>query len=72
MDFKVKLPDMLCVAMFRLAASANQKVDRHGLSILLRDCIQIPKQLGEVAAFGGSNVEPSVQSCFEKVRSCQF
>ncbi|CAF3067164.1 unnamed protein product [Rotaria sp. Silwood2] len=25
----------------------------------------IPKQLGEVAAFGGSSVEPSVQSCFE-------
>ncbi|CAF3667024.1 unnamed protein product [Rotaria sp. Silwood1] len=24
----------------------------------------IPKQLGEVAAFGGSSVEPSVQSCF--------
>ncbi|CAB1325356.1 unnamed protein product, partial [Coregonus sp. 'balchen'] len=26
--------------------------------------IQIPRQLGEVAAFGGSNVEPSVRSCF--------
>ncbi|CAF5037739.1 unnamed protein product [Rotaria sp. Silwood1] len=25
---------------------------------------KIPKQLGEVAAFGGSSVEPSVQSCF--------
>jgi hypothetical protein len=29
--------------------------------------IMIPKQLGEVAAFGGSNVEPSVRSCFEYV-----
>ena len=28
----------------------------------------IPKQLGEVAAFGGSNIEPSVRSCFEYVR----
>ena len=25
---------------------------------------QMPKLLGEVAAFGGSNVEPSVRSCF--------
>jgi hypothetical protein len=30
--------------------------------------IMIPKQLGEVAAFGGSNIEPSVRSCFEYVR----
>ena len=29
--------------------------------------MQVPRQLGEVAAFGGSNVEPSVRSCFEKV-----
>jgi hypothetical protein len=28
--------------------------------------MQIPRQLGEVAAFGGSNIEPSVRSCFEK------
>ncbi|XP_022241838.1 dystrophin-like [Limulus polyphemus] len=26
----------------------------------------IPRLLGEVAAFGGSNIEPSVRSCFEK------
>jgi hypothetical protein len=55
------------LAVFRVAANANHKVDRLGMTRLLRDCIQIPKQLGEVAAFGGSNVEPSVQSCFEKV-----
>ncbi len=30
--------------------------------------MQIPKLLGEVAAFGGSNVEPSVRSCFERVK----
>lgn len=27
---------------------------------------QVPRQLGEVAAFGGSNIEPSVRSCFEQ------
>jgi hypothetical protein len=30
------------------------------------DGFQIPRVLGELAAFGGSNVEPSVRSCFEK------
>lgn len=29
--------------------------------------LQIPRQLGEIAAFGGSNIEPSVRSCFSKV-----
>jgi len=33
---------------------------------LLHDCIQLPRQLGEVASFGGSNIEPSVRSCFQK------
>ncbi|KAK5847635.1 hypothetical protein PBY51_016746 [Eleginops maclovinus] len=31
----------------------------------LHDSIQIPRQLGEVASFGGSNIEPSVRSCFQ-------
>ncbi|CAF1638565.1 unnamed protein product, partial [Adineta ricciae] len=39
--------------------------DRQGLSLLFQQAIVIPKQLGEIAAFGGSSVEPSVQSCFE-------
>jgi len=34
------------------------------LALLLHDAIQVPKVLGEVASFGGSNVEPSVRSCF--------
>uniref|UniRef100_A0A8C1T909 Dystrophin related protein 2 n=1 Tax=Cyprinus carpio TaxID=7962 RepID=A0A8C1T909_CYPCA len=38
--------------------------DQKHLSLLLHEAIQIPRQLGEVAAFGGSNVEPSVRSCF--------
>lgn len=28
--------------------------------------LQIPKYLGEVAVFGGTNVEPSVRSCFSR------
>lgn len=42
--------------------------DQRHLSMLLHEAIQIPRQLGEVAAFGGSNVEPSVRSCFRMVR----
>jgi dystrophin len=40
-------------------------VNHRKLGLLLYDMIMIPKQLGEVAAFGGSNIEPSVRSCFE-------
>ncbi|VEL13304.1 unnamed protein product [Protopolystoma xenopodis] len=40
-----------------------------GLSVLLHECIQLPRQLGEAGFFGGSNVEPSVKNCFRKVRS---
>ncbi|XP_013413171.1 dystrophin isoform X2 [Lingula anatina] len=52
--------------IFRLVADANGLVDQRNLGLLLHDCLQIPRQLGEVAAFGGSNIEPSVRSCFEK------
>jgi hypothetical protein len=41
-------------------------VDQRKLGLLLHDCIQLPRQLGEVASFGGSNIEPSVRSCFQK------
>lgn len=36
------------------------------MGLLLGDCIQVPRVLGEISAFGGINVEPSVRSCFEK------
>lgn len=52
--------------LFRLIADTNRLVDQRKLGLLLHDCIQVPRQLGEVAAFGGSNIEPSVRSCFEK------
>ena len=33
---------------------------------------QVPRVLGEVQAFGGTNIEPSVQSCFEKAGDHEF
>ncbi|KAF6730406.1 Dystrophin [Oryzias melastigma] len=46
-------------------ASATGFCDQRRLGLLLHDSIQIPRQLGEVASFGGSNIEPSVRSCFQ-------
>ncbi|XP_061667826.1 utrophin isoform X3 [Syngnathoides biaculeatus] len=51
--------------IFSQAASAGDTCDQRQLGLLLHEAIQIPKQLGEVAAFGGSNIEPSVRSCFQ-------
>ncbi|XP_035715809.1 dystrophin isoform X4 [Folsomia candida] len=51
--------------LFRLVADVSKQVDQRKLGLLLHDCIQIPRMFGEVAAFGGSNIEPSVRSCFE-------
>uniref|UniRef100_A0AAR2LPJ9 Dystrophin related protein 2 n=1 Tax=Pygocentrus nattereri TaxID=42514 RepID=A0AAR2LPJ9_PYGNA len=50
--------------LFRQVCGPNGLTDQKHLSLLLHEAIQIPRQLGEVAAFGGSNVEPSVRSCF--------
>ncbi|CAL1537370.1 unnamed protein product [Lymnaea stagnalis] len=52
--------------IFRLIADTNAFADQRKLGLLLHDCMQIPRQLGEIASFGGSNIEPSVRSCFEK------
>ncbi|KAL5009782.1 hypothetical protein ScPMuIL_012087 [Solemya velum] len=52
--------------LFRLIADQNGFTDQRKLGLLLHDCMQLPRQLGEVAAFGGSNIEPSVRSCFQK------
>ncbi|XP_075931082.1 dystrophin-like isoform X2 [Petromyzon marinus] len=43
--------------------------DQRQLGLLLHEAIQIPRQLGEVASFGGSNIEPSVRSCFKFANS---
>uniref|UniRef100_A0A8C8SQF1 Dystrophin related protein 2 n=1 Tax=Pelusios castaneus TaxID=367368 RepID=A0A8C8SQF1_9SAUR len=50
--------------LFGQVANSSGQCDQRHLSILLHEAIQVPRQLGEVAAFGGSNVEPSVRSCF--------
>ncbi|VDM97496.1 unnamed protein product [Thelazia callipaeda] len=50
--------------LYQLIAS-SEGVDQKKLALLLYDIIHIPKFFGEAAAFGGSNVEPSVRSCFE-------
>ncbi|XP_017782927.1 PREDICTED: dystrophin [Nicrophorus vespilloides] len=49
--------------LFRLIADPQQRADQRKLGLLLHDVLQVPRQLGEVAAFGGSNIEPSVRSC---------
>uniref|UniRef100_A0A3B5MV89 Uncharacterized protein n=1 Tax=Xiphophorus couchianus TaxID=32473 RepID=A0A3B5MV89_9TELE len=51
--------------LFRQVAGATGFCDQRRLGLLLHDSIQIPRQLGEVASFGGSNIEPSVRSCFQ-------
>ena len=55
-----------CSDMFRLIADQQRRATERKLGLLLHDCIQIPRVLGELASFGGSNVEPSVRSCFGK------
>lgn len=63
----------LCIAdLFRQVCGPGGLTDQKHLSLLLHEAIQIPRQLGEVAAFGGSNVEPSVRSCFRMVRLLQL
>lgn len=55
--------------LFKQVASSTGFCDQRRLGLLLHDSIQIPRQLGEVASFGGSNIEPSVRSCFQFVSS---
>uniref|UniRef100_A0A3B3CHW7 Dystrophin n=1 Tax=Oryzias melastigma TaxID=30732 RepID=A0A3B3CHW7_ORYME len=57
--------DLSGLFLFRQVASATGFCDQRRLGLLLHDSIQIPRQLGEVASFGGSNIEPSVRSCFQ-------
>lgn len=49
--------------LFSLTKDENGRADQRRLGLLLYDCLRLPKLLGEVAAFGGSNIEPSVRSC---------
>ncbi|XP_059510790.1 utrophin-like [Stegostoma tigrinum] len=52
--------------LFKQVAEPTDLCDQRSLSLLLHDAVQIPRQLGEVASFGGSsNIEPSIRSCFQ-------
>ncbi|XP_039537600.1 utrophin-like isoform X1 [Pimephales promelas] len=53
--------------LFAQVASAAGFCNQMQLALLLHNGIRIPHQLGEAAAFGGSNMEPSVRSCFQYV-----
>jgi hypothetical protein len=51
-----------CAVMFGLAAGSTEpgsQLDQKRLGLLLYDCMQLPRYLGEIALFGGSNIEPS-------------
>ncbi|KAI4873657.1 hypothetical protein NFI96_017791 [Prochilodus magdalenae] len=56
-----------CKYLFQRVCGADGQSDAAHLTSLLHDLIQIPRQLGEAAAFGGNNVEPSINSCFRMV-----
>jgi len=58
--------------MFRLIADQQRRSNQRKLGLLLGDCIQVPRVLGEISAFGGINIEPSVRSCFEKAGDTGF
>lgn len=60
---------LLLADLFKEVAGPTEMCDQRQLGLLLHDAIQIPRQLGEVAAFGGSNIEPSVRSCFQQVNA---
>ncbi|KFD63761.1 hypothetical protein M514_02808 [Trichuris suis] len=54
--------------LFNQVSYNRRSLDQKKLALLLHECMQVPKFLGEVAAFGGTNIEPSVRSCFEKAK----
>ncbi|XP_057200414.1 utrophin-like isoform X2 [Triplophysa rosa] len=58
--------------LFAQVASAAGVCDQRQLAVLLHTSIRIPHQLGEAAAFGGGNTEPSVRSCFQHVGGEDF
>ncbi|GMR51629.1 hypothetical protein PMAYCL1PPCAC_21824, partial [Pristionchus mayeri] len=74
LSFKVALV-VLCSAtleekyryLFSLVAQ-NDHVDQKHMALLFYDLVHMPKLVGECAAFGGTNIEPSVRSLFETVR----
>ena len=52
-----------------MVANKKSYTDKNGLTSLLKDLMSIPNKLGEGRLFGKASVEPSVNSCFEKVKT---
>ena len=50
--------------MFSLFAGDTDTLDQRRLGLMLYDLMMVPRYLGEVAQFGGTNIEPGVRSCF--------
>ncbi|VDN18670.1 unnamed protein product [Gongylonema pulchrum] len=62
---------MCLVPLFEAAQEKYPKLIHSiplAVDLLLNFVLNIPKFFGEAAAFGGSNVEPSVRSCFESAK----
>jgi len=55
-----------------LADTKSGQINQTKLALLISICVQIPRQLGELASFGGANIDPSVQSCLEQVGGNSF
>merc|ERR550532_2485090 len=51
-------------AMFSLFSGDTDTLDQRRLGLMLHDLMMVPRYLGEVAQFGGTNIEPGVRSCF--------
>lgn len=76
LSFKIGLTLLCCATreekcsyMFQLVSNQQGIVDDRKLSLLFEDCIQIPRLLGEMEAFGGQSVvEESIRSCFSQAR----
>ena len=49
--------------MFSITAGTSGNLDQRRLGLMLYDLVMVPRYLGEVAQFGGTNIEPSVRSC---------
>jgi len=55
--------------LYQLIADTKGFADRQSVGNLLKYMLEIPKLLGDIAAFGGSNYEPSIRSCFEETQN---
>lgn len=54
--------------VFRMIVDTRGRADHDRFARFMRECIQLPRYLGELSAFGGEDVEASVRSCFATVR----